>query len=390
MAGPFATRAATALPWLFWPLLAVIPFFEGPKNTLFVLAGLAWLGARGWRHDPGPLRWAGWLAVIALLAAITAISPREAFNGAFDYFRIFVCGLFAVAVVRTRRDALVTLAVGAGATALAAAVAMARVALGYANFGSAGLSILSLGFSNQAAAYLVLALVAQLFFLARALAPAAPGRAARWWAVGLPMLALLPTLAALWLTSSRGAWVAAALLLLLLVARHGTRRLVVGLLLLLLLLLPLLHTSMAREQLTNIAGGLRVVGWRAAMWQGCVPLIMAHPWLGVGPRNFTNLDPELYLRGWDYSNHAHNLLVNPAVEMGLPGLGCLLALLVAPLRLARRLPPEWRFLPQGAVLALFVTGIITTTYQTEAGMLFAALLGTAVGIGRLQSATRPV
>ena len=69
--GRAAVMAARALPWLFWAMLAVIPFFEGPKNTLFVLAALAWLLARGWRQDAGPLRWAGWLAAVAALSAIS-------------------------------------------------------------------------------------------------------------------------------------------------------------------------------------------------------------------------------------------------------------------------------------------------------------------------------
>ncbi|HNW92274.1 MAG TPA: O-antigen ligase family protein [bacterium] len=365
-AGRVAGAADMLLPWLLWLLLLTIPFSEALKNILFGLTALAWLLARGWQTPAGPLRWLGYLVMVAVLSAVSALSPREALNGAFDCLRIFLCGLCALRVAANERRAVATLAVAAAGTAAAAAWAMFSVKMGWLNFGSAGLKVMSLGFANHSATYLLLATLAALTLLPR-------GGRMGWLAAA----ALLPLLAGLWLTSSRGAWVAAVLVLLLFLLRHATRRICLTIGVIAIVMVPVvLHSEQALVQLENFGRGGEV-GWRARMWQDCVPVISERLWLGVGARNFKMLDPERYLRVWAYSDHAHNTLVNLAVELGLAGLACYLGLLAAAIRNSLRLPREWRFLPQGAVLAMLVAGMATTTLHTEGGMLFAVLLGTA-------------
>jgi O-antigen ligase len=142
---------------------------------------------------------------------------------------------------------------------------------------------------------------------------------------------------------------------------------------------------MALGQLLGSVHGLEM-NWRVAMWRDCTDVVRERPWFGVGPRNFKYQDPERHVRTWAYSDHAHNVLVNIATETGLAGLAAFLLFLGATLRASLRQPLPWCFLTQGVVLVLIVAGLATTTFHTEGGMLFALLVGTALGASRVPPA----
>lgn len=362
--------------------LAVTPLWEAPKNIAVGLAIIAWLILpRGQRVWPRPFRWLGWLVVVAFFSAVGAISPWDGFFGTADWLRILLFGLAAAAAVTDAARLRTAITVVAVSTAAAAGFVLLRFYLGAAPAADvrSGLSVLSLGFSNQAATYLALALLCQLHLLAR------PERDARL--AGL--LTLAPTVTALWATTSRGGWIAALLAGAYFLLRRGNRRMVITLVVVLALLAPILAANpAARGQLASL---YRVVihnyppneksglYWRIHLWRQCGEVIAEHPLLGVGPKNFKWLDPERHLREWQYADHAHNILVNLGVETGLVGLAVFCGFLASAVRASFRPGVGAPTVVQGAVIVLLVAGLATTTFHSEGGLLFAALVGMGLG-----------
>jgi len=120
---------------------------------------------------------------------------------------------------------------------------------------------------------------------------------------------------------------------------------------------------------------------RIATWKGAMRSIADRPLLGVGPRNFKNLnaikyglprklDKEGLLKGPD---HAFNLFVTVGTERGILGLAALLALMVRYLqvwwKLRLQLSNEWSeglwYASVGAFIAILVAGLVTTTLHSE-------------------------
>jgi len=364
--------------------LAVTPLYEAPKNIAIGLLLVAMLWWRP-RPFPEPLRWLGYLVVVALVSAFGAFSPLEGFRGTVDYLRIFILGLAVSAVVRDERWADLVLAVIVSAVTAGALWSMARLELGYGleSYHRSGLSILSLGFSNHTATYLVLSLAA-----AFALINARP-LGYRLLGGGTAMVLFF----ALVRTSSRGAWVATICLAVFYLLRCCPKKPVFWVAIVAIIVVVILtfaHTryfeilavynEIFEPELYVKANTLGPISWRLQLWRGCGEAMMDNPLLGVGPKNFSNLDPEKYLRPWQYTDHAHNFLVNIAVEVGLAGLAVFIAFFLHILRSTFSGHDRFRILAQGALIALAVAGMATTTFHTEGGLLFITLIGIHLGM----------
>jgi putative inorganic carbon (HCO3(-)) transporter len=137
------------------------------------------------------------------------------------------------------------------------------------------------------------------------------------------------------LTESRSGWVGlAAGLLGLVVVRQSAR---LALLLLALgfgvMLLLRLSPGAALEALLGL-GGDRNVSARYQLWMRALQLVVEYPWTGVGLNTFSivvnqrlplpGLSPERVLG----LTHAHNVFLQVAMDLGLPGLGAYLAALL--------------------------------------------------------------
>jgi O-antigen ligase len=178
-------------------------------------------------------------------------------------------------------------------------------------------------------------------------------------------LALIPTLAALVLTFSRGALLLglpAAVLFIGLV--RGGRALWATLGVLAaggVGTLPLFGTDRFRSLLDTSAG---TGFFRLRLWQSAWTMLCDHPWLGVGLDNFLYQYRTRYILpdAWQEPNlsHPHNILLDFATRLGVGGLLVLLWLQLAFWRVAW---PLYRRLSKGAekALTLGLMGSMVTT-----------------------------
>jgi len=179
------------------------------------------------------------------------------------------------------------------------------------------------------------------------------------------------------LSFSRGAWlgVACAAAVMLAVASARSRRWLVPLGAALLLItvvgaLGLLPATIA-ERMNVVAEyfgpfdvrkvELNSENWsvveRMAHWQAAWEMFLDHPWLGIGPGNYSTVYEQYFLPGWlEPLGHAHNYYLNLAAEVGLLGLsGYLLALALAfraAIRGLRAADPFWRTVALGTLGSL--------------------------------------
>ena len=89
---------------------------------------------------------------------------------------------------------------------------------------------------------------------------------------------------------------------------------------------------------TRFAGGGDISTNRFGIWSNALALIASHPWLGVGFGDFNfawSLTP-FPGRPTEFFDHTHNLVLNLAVEMGIPLALLVIGLLVYALRQALR------------------------------------------------------
>ncbi len=139
-----------------------------------------------------------------------------------------------------------------------------------------------------------------------------------WGGVGILLLVL-------YLTGSRGAWllgVPAAWLVMGWTLRPGWRGRLIGIGLCLLL------------AWSGIAAGRGLNAWeqeiRVPVWRSALALIADHPWSGVGLDGFQFAYPR-YLRAEAWSEpllyHPHNMWLDAAARLGLPGLAVFVALI---------------------------------------------------------------
>lgn len=190
---------------------------------------------------------------------------------------------------------------------------------------------------NSVAALLILFLPLALGCLAATLGPATrpanpapPDHAPPPWLRLLALAVLLSGGALLVLTQSRGAWLALALALGLMFQRRRRRlwwALGGGAALALLLLATLGSQRLAAALPAGSAAG------RLTLWRESADLLAAHPLTGIGLNNFVVVHgrrPE-YQGQFIYQGfpHAHNLLLQAALDYGLPGLTAAAGLMAA-------------------------------------------------------------
>ncbi len=135
------------------------------------------------------------------------------------------------------------------------------------------------------------------------------------------------------LTKSRGAWIAGALVLSLLMTRRYPR-------LFALIPIALLGVGLVAWQvgiptlLDTISTSGAVSGWagRMEIWRRAIQMIQDFPFTGIGIGNFepvANVFYPFFLAGSDANvPHAHNLLLQVGVDLGLLGLIAYLAILL--------------------------------------------------------------
>ncbi|MGA9351515.1 MAG: O-antigen ligase family protein [Anaerolineae bacterium] len=154
-----------------------------------------------------------------------------------------------------------------------------------------------------------------------------------WWAWNRPILvlSLLVTTFTLALTQSRGSFVGISVGLLALAAWYD-RRALWAIPTLALALLALIKSGKGAQVIQFV---LRVnpdaVQWRIEIWQQAMSMIRDFPYTGVGMGTFETavniMYPSSIIRLYTPFTHAHNELLQVAVDLGIPGLVGYVALL---------------------------------------------------------------
>ncbi|MFN2595266.1 MAG: O-antigen ligase family protein [Actinomycetota bacterium] len=141
------------------------------------------------------------------------------------------------------------------------------------------------------------------------------------------------------LSLSRGAWIAAVpgVVLLALLLKSARRTIAV-------LAIPILIMAFSVGAFAPSHPDVRVIGERfhslttlnqpyddrLAIWREAIRETRNDPWTGVGPGNFAVASQRsTSLAFTAFAPHAHNIFLNTAAEMGLPGVAFLVALIVA-------------------------------------------------------------
>ncbi len=174
----------------------------------------------------------------------------------------------------------------------------------------------------------------------------------RRWLYGAGAMILVLVIA---LTFSRGALLlgvpAGLFVVLWLQGQRGRRTALVGALVAA-IALALLWQTPRFASLTDLSQGtgfLRVQLWRSA-WE----MLRDHPWLGVGPDNFLYYYGDYIRPGAEvdrWLSHPHNLILDPWLRLGLPGLALLAGMFGVGLARAARL---WQRLCQGEERAILI------------------------------------
>ena len=224
----------------------------------------------------------------------------------------------------------------------------------------------------------------------------------RWAAVPGALL-----LGALCFTKSRGAWLALGIVVILWIAvvwlRVGSVRkrmtaMAVGIGLVVLLVFPA-HGYVRNQWRTDV---------RPVIWRGTVQMIAAHPILGHGLGTYwlqyTSFRlPEYFARpkAGNFTNHAHNELLETAAEQGVVGLGALLWLwtiaLTTGVRAANTTETRCslRYGIVGATLVFMLHGMVDVDLRSPPNQsllwLLLGLLASGSGeeAGRISFRTRP-
>ncbi|NMA54955.1 MAG: hypothetical protein GX952_03350 [Firmicutes bacterium] len=196
--------------------------------------------------------------------------------------------------------------------------------------------------------------------------------------------------AALVTTFSRGGWLAAL-----------TGMLALGflwepwLLLVMAMAVLLLPTVAPRQVLTRAAsiGSLEDSSnvFRLSIWAAVLKMIAAY-WLtgiGPGPASFNRIYPLFMIAGTP-AIHSHNLFLQLALELGLPGLAAFVWILAAVFSRSLLLLPQMDY-PQRGVLAALLSSLIgfllhglvdNVWYSPKIALLFWLMLGLTVALGK--------
>lgn len=337
-----------------------------------VLCGRSWLRTGGLGLPMAlTLLWGG-------VTLFTAVDPGYSFKGLkgmATYLAMFFLGINAISTVRQVRRVLLALVLGATAMAGGAIREMVLAAPSDAQHMAGRLESLTSDY-NFFSTYLVTVLP---FLGLRSIVATGWTRWAGYALAGA-------SVAFVYLTYTRAAWIAVMVEAVTLFCLAGRKR---GLALALVGLLLVGFAS---------ARGVWFRNWgdRLAIWRGGVAVVMDHPLMGIGPGRWSGMrvggywpvDPNTHRRLGD---HPHNMFLGTAVEMGLPGLAILIWLLS---RTALGLWRTAQSLPDGElrlfVLAtlLMVVGFIVRNqfdhlYAHSPAQLFWLLVGVALACSQV-------
>jgi putative inorganic carbon (HCO3(-)) transporter len=223
------------------------------------------------------------------------------------------------------------------------------------------------------------------------------------WAAFL-IITFLVTMTVLVLSQSRGGYLAIAfsgLILVVLILRGPARWWVIGLLAADAITGVILIQQFGWETILNqvvdklpigtSAFSLETLNGRVEIWSRAIWAIQDVPLTGLGMNVFRSaiflLYPTFQISAGFNLGHAHNELLQAALDLGLPGLIGFLALYIGAIGMlipAIRSSGAWRFLALGlfgGLLAHFVFGIIdAVALGAKPGFLFWWLLGMVFGI----------
>ncbi|HET7087764.1 MAG TPA: O-antigen ligase family protein, partial [Anaerolineae bacterium] len=128
---------------------------------------------------------------------------------------------------------------------------------------------------------------------------------------------------------------------------------------------------------------------RLAHWQAAVRMIETHPWTGVGFSNYQPVYEQYRLLNWPMPlGHAHNIYLNVAAEIGLPGLlaylGLWTAIFALTIRTLDRQSGPYRWLALGLLGAwvhLSVHHLFDNLYVNNVHLHIGAMIGLLSAIG---------
>lgn len=370
-------------------LLFVLPIFEVPKTVAAWLFIVASWGGPSWRGDarrPDAFGWA-LLAVVSASLASTAVNwPFP--NGAKGLYDTTVYAAVGWGVYRRRwtEEQARWLATAAVAGVL---VGVAWASLDVVQGRDSALRLHSVGMYPSSSLYLGIILVMTVSL------SVGDARSRWWWriAAGVLFVALL-------LMGSRGGILAMALAggvwaLLVRPARSWWAAAVVAAGVVLVLVAAMPNTFGQQRAFEKMAAliatrhmddsdALRVSMWRL----GAAQVARGDSrWFGVGPRNFSSLDPSRLGVERPPATagvpiiHAHNLFLTKAAEEGLIGLAAFLAMFgVVAYRLARDWlagrARDWRWgAAWGALVVPVIAGSFNTPWYQEHAILAMIWLG---------------
>jgi len=376
-----------------------------PAEAMLAASGLGWATSRIVNGDAPwaatPLGWPLALLVLALVPGIAVVAEPFSVIKVLILWTSFFFVYQMVAVEGTRetvRHLLFVLALSAAVVGAIAVVGAGGAAPDLQGVGdtATGRAEGSFGHPNTLATFEALALPGAL-----ALGLAGP---ALLRPAALVSFALI--FAGLVLSLSRGGLLAVAGALLVMLAWSPFRRtvLVGGLVVLALALAgasPLGDTQQAQvlsQRLSSVTYSAGGVDPRFRLWEVTPQIIADHPLVGVGLNAFPEVAPRygLFLGNSATYEHAHNIVLTIAAELGLFGLLPLLwlgaALLLVLVR-GYRVSPADRGLVlavAAAFVALILQGMVDYTLRSAiiVGVVF-AVAGCAVALARGDGETRP-
>lgn len=225
------------------------------------------------------------------------------------------------------------------------------------------------------------------------------------WLRIIPALILTLLIASvLVLTQSYGAYIASAIsmLFIMVIGLWGRWKILIGAILISGLGIAVLFWSGLLELVINklLQSGstLDTLEGRIEVWQRAIYAIQDFPFTGIGLGTFSKVIPTLYpyfLAGSDEVPHAHNLLLQVGVDIGLPGLIGFLALLILAGAIGFKSWHYWKDLNNwfmqwvtlgclGGYIAMIIHGMVdAVTWGTKPAFISWALLGLLLSSGQI-------
>ncbi|NJD68842.1 MAG: hypothetical protein C3F12_05895 [Candidatus Methylomirabilota bacterium] len=365
-------------------MILFLPLSEALKNVGYAVALTGWIVKRVVARDCS-IRMTSFGCVLclylaaSLLSAALAVDQREGLRGVWDVLRPLSLFVMMVNDVQTLPKIRLCLLLFVVSTAIGVAWGLFDNLSG----NHVRLEIRSLGYPNHTATYLAM-MLALLISLLLLMEWSARVKMLVWTVAGATALALF-------LTYSRGGWIAfAACLLFLSISLRQWKPIVAVALLVTMILVGLQATGrLWTRQITMLAhldqddSALE----RLRMWRGSILSLKDRPILGIGPRNFKHLDRERY--DLPPLDHAHSLFFTVLAERGLLGFLALLAVLASYLYEAIRLRPSreglnmaLRHAAIGSLITLVTAGTVNTTLRGEVAIALCAFMALALAAAK--------